>query len=277
MQAVRRPAVAGSFYESDERKLRDFVLSTISSASPSPDGQRAKSYAAPHAGHIYSGKTAGFTYKSLSMNEDFRKCDTIVFVGPNHTGEGPAISISMADWRTPLGVARNNTSLSKAITEVEDNIVQDESAHAGEHSIEVQLPFIQSLGSEKKYCFICMGDQSLDASIAIENAIAGASQRAGAKTMVIASSDFNHYEPLEMTKEKDAQLLKAIGEMDEVRFNDLVQRLDDSICGYGPITVSLLSARRRGATKGMVLDYSTSGDATGDYSSVVAYASIAFV
>ena len=122
-----------------------------------------------------------------------------------------------------------------------------------------------------------MGDQSLDSSTIVENAIAKASEKLKVNPMVIASSDFNHYESLEMAKQKDSQLLDAIKSLDEVRFNDLIPRVEDSICGYGPITVSILDAKRKGAAKGIVMDYSTSGDVTRDYSSVVAYASIAFI
>ena len=164
-----------------------------------------------------------------------------------------------------------------AISEDSEYIDIDESAHEGEHSIEVQLPFLQYLFPKKRFVFICMGDQSLEASEILSKAIINAVDGLSRKVIMVASSDFNHYESAETAKRKDAKLLDAIKRLDYKSFNSLVDELDDSACGFGPITVAMMFSRHMGAKAGVVLRYTNSGEETRDYSSVVAYASIAFV
>jgi AmmeMemoRadiSam system protein B len=152
----------------------------------------------------------------------------------------------------------------------------DEIAHAFEHSVEVQLPFIQKYLGEAKCVFICMGDQSYPACIALSNAIMLAAKTKKRRIAVIASSDFNHYESASIAKKKDAPTIDAALKLDAEKFHELIYKNKDSACGYGPITVATIFARRSGARSGMLLKYATSGDVTNDYDSVVAYASIVF-
>ena len=274
---LRRSVVAGEFYSSSAKELDAFISGAIDEAMIPEGMEKGCAYVSPHAGYEYSGKTAAYTYKALSMNAHIKDIDSIVLVGPNHTGIGTQVSVSAADWETPLGIVRNDLELSKAIVESSSNAEFDESAHGEEHSIEVQLPFLQHLGIDKKAAFICMGYQDLETSDDLASAIVNAADKLGRNVVVIASSDFNHYEPVKAGEKKDRALFGKIESLDYAAFNRLVEGIGSSACGYGPITVAMEYAIKRGCKRGVLLDYSNSGLATGDFSSVVDYASFAMV
>jgi hypothetical protein len=274
---MRKTAFADSFYPGGSDELLRFIEGAMASAEVSPKPvESAVAYVSPHAGYAYSGKTAAYTYKAMQCMKDIDSIESVVIVGPNHTGVGAPIAVSTDDWETPIGVAKNDTALSNAIASTHDVYV-DEDAHRDEHSIEVQLPFLKHALPGKRFCFVCLGDQSIEASELLAGAILNASRSLGRKVIVLASSDFDHYEPAEIAEGKDSRLLEALKHMDHATFNRLVEELGDSICGFGPITTAMMFAKEMGAGSGVVLKYSNSGDATGDYSSVVAYASLAFV
>ena len=274
---LRRSVVAGEFYSSSAKELDAFISGAIDEAMIPEGMEKGCAYVSPHAGYEYSGKTAAYTYKALSMNAHIKDIDSIVLVGPNHTGIGTQVSVSAADWETPLGIVRNDLELSRAIVESSSNAEFDESAHGGEHSIEVQLPFLQRLGIDKKAAFICMGYQDLETSDDLASAIVNAADKLGRNVVVMASSDFNHYEPVKAGEKKDRALFGKIESLDYAAFNRLVEGIGSSACGYGPITVAMEYAIKRGCKRGVLLDYSNSGLATGDFSSVVDYASFAMV
>ena len=273
----RKSRFNGSFYPSQKKEILQFIEAALRDAKVDAGPGSPFSYVAPHAGYAYSGKTAAYTYKALSKNPRMSKVETIVVVGPNHTGMGKPIAVSPDDWETPIGISLNDRELSKRIAEGSDYISMDGLAHANEHSIEVQLPFLQHLFPKKKLVFICMGDQRVGASELLSNAIIKASDELKRGIMIIASSDFNHYESAEVAERKDSRLLDAARALDYKGFNRLVEELEDSACGFGPISVAMLFAMRMGGRRGVVLKYTNSGESTGDYSSVVAYASIAFI
>ncbi len=273
---MRKSAFDGSFYPSSKDTINKFIKSALSKAKLGADVSNACAYVAPHAGYIYSGKTAAYIYKAMQSNKNIEGIGTIIIIGPNHTGIGEPISVSMEDWETPVGISLNDKELSREIIKNSQHIHEDESAHRGEHSIEVQLPFIKYLFPKKRIVFICMGDQSVESSELLSNAIIKASEKLRRKALVLASSDLNHYESAETSKRKDEKLLEAIKELDYEKFNGLVYQVEDSICGYGPVSVAMIFARHMHATNGIILKYANSGDQTGDYSSVVAYSAIAF-
>jgi MEMO1 family protein len=278
MAKIRMPAVSGAFYPSDKIELIKSVMLAVSSANVSSEIRNAVSYVAPHAGYIYSGNTAGYTYKAISMKKDIEKIESIVIIGPNHTGFGMPISISMEDWKTPLGTLENDIVLSDAIAKESEEISPDETAHLQEHSIEVQLPFIQQFFPDKKCSFICMADQSKYAADMVATAIINAVTKTNKKVIVIASSDFNHYESRDIARKKDKPLFQALEKMDYDKFYELKEKNKVSACGYGPIVVSLLFAQRMfDAKKGLLLNNSDSSDENKDFSSVVDYAAFAFL
>ena len=274
---MRNPAFAGSFYSDRPIGLSSFISEAMAGANGIKcHAANSVSFVAPHAGYAYSGRTAAYAYKAMLSSKKMLGADTIVILGPNHTGLGEAISVSGEDWRTPLGVVKNDTEMAAAIAGYKKGITLDEIAHADEHSIEVQLPFLQSTLKDKHIVPICIGDQSMRASRLISEAISDARKILGRDIGIIASSDFDHYESVEEAEKKDMQLIEAIEKMDYNRLNTLARELDDSACGIGPITVAMLFALEHNAKKGCMLKYSNSGDVTGDNSSVVAYSSIAF-
>jgi hypothetical protein len=271
---IRKPVVAGTFYPADEKQLNELMAKQMMKTDVGALSD-CKAFVAPHAGYQYSGQVAANTYAALAQAHAKQKFDTLIIIGPNHTGYGRPIAVSLDDWRTPLGVVKNDLELSQAIAEMPD-MHADEIAHAFEHSVEVQLPFIQKFVGDVKCVFICMGDQSYQACIALSEAVMWACKKKKRNVTIIASSDFNHYESASIAKKKDAPSIDAALKLDAEKFHELIHANKDSACGYGPITVATIFARRSGAKSGMLLKYATSGDTTHDYDSVVAYASLVF-
>lgn len=272
----RKPAVAGSFYPAGHNELEALIGKCMNGASVDKEAvASASSYVAPHAGYVYSGPIAAYTYKALSLKAHLDRIDTFVVVGPNHTGYGTLISVSGVGWITPLGKVWNDTEFAKEVAKIH-GIEIDESAHRYEHSIEVQLPFLQAVIEKPRCVFVCMGDQSDESSELLSRAINEAEKNLGRTIAVIASSDFNHYESAEVAKGKDMPAIKALETLDVPGFYRQIRANEDSACGYGPIATAALYAKSHGAKSGRLLRYATSGDTTGDYRSVVAYASMIF-
>jgi AmmeMemoRadiSam system protein B len=214
---------------------------------------------------MYSGPTAAYAYKALA--ED-RKPETAVIIGPNHTGIGPGISVfPEGEWLTPLGSASIDGRLARKIG------FPDESAHACEHSAEVQVPFLQFLYGDIKIVPVCMLDQQPEASAALGKALAKALDPK--KHVVIASTDFSHYVPYDRAYANDARAIAAIKKLDAAGLYDAVGRYDISMCGYGPVAAATAYAKAAGAKKGELLKYATSGDVSGDSRAVVGYAAMA--
>jgi MEMO1 family protein len=274
---IRKPVVAGTFYPSSVDELERTISELMGRAKVDAAGlSGAVSFVAPHAGYAYSGATAAHTFKAMLESHRRRKFDAVVVIGPNHTGYGKPISVSLRDWETPFGTVRNDTELSEAIIDRSEYICEDEDAHSYEHSVEVELPFIQRALGDVRCVFICMGDQSRDACALLSDAVRGAARGMGRRIAVLASSDFDHYEPAAVAKEKDMRAIRAIEKLDVYGFEEALSKSRDTACGHGPVSVAALFAKGEGAKAGHLLKYSNSGEATKEYESVVAYASIAF-
>jgi hypothetical protein len=227
----------------------------------------------PHAGYMYSGPVAAHAYYSLAADG---KPDTVVLFGPNHTGHGSALAL-MKDgvWRTPLGDLEIDTETANLILKESSIIDIDDSAHAFEHSIEVQLPFLQYLyGSAFKFVPVCFLMQDLQSSREVGAAVAKA--LADRNALVIASTDMTHYEPQKTAEQKDKAAIEAALSFDAERLYSTVEARRISMCGYGPTIAAITAAKALDAKKAELLCYKTSGDITGDYSSVVGYASMMF-
>jgi hypothetical protein len=222
----------------------------------------------PHAGYIYSGQVAAEVYSRLP------KAETYVIIGPNHHGLGSPVALSRESWRTPLGDVEPDLELADALTG--SIIDHDEAAHMHEHSIEVQIPFLQRLFQGFKILPICMGLQDEQTAVEVGEELSRAVKRLNRSCKVIASSDFTHYKPEETAKKVDAKLLEAIINMDVPELYKRVYRYDATACGYGPIAVTITAAAAMGAKAGKLLAYATSGDVSGDYSQVVGYGAVVF-
>ncbi|MCX8204111.1 MAG: AmmeMemoRadiSam system protein B [Candidatus Nezhaarchaeota archaeon] len=279
MRRIRRPAVAGYFYESDPSSLRARIEQCfLSKLGPgrlpkvAVDGpRRIKGLVVPHAGYMYSGPVAAHAY--LALAEDGVP-DTVVIIGPNHTGWGAGVSMmAEGSWRTPLGDVEIDAELAKSIQKASELISIDEEAHLNEHSIEVQLPFLAYLyGSRFKFVPICMMLQSYEPCVDVGRAVASASQ--GRNVVIIASSDFTHYESQASAGAKDRLAIGFIERLDPAGLLEVVESRGISMCGPGPVAAMLVASTLLGASSAKLLKYATSGDVTHDYSSVVGYSSM---
>lgn len=273
--AVRRPAVAGAFYAANSFSLKQQIIDSFNhKLGPGrlPSGKNESnitSIVAPHAGYVYSGPSAAHAFLALAEQE---KPDTVIVIGPNHTGWGTPLSImSEGHWETPLGLVELDSDVASSIVQHSKITKLDSSAFKREHSIEVQVPFLQFIYPEFKLVPICMGYQDLETSKDLGKAIHEAIK--GRKAIIVASSDLNHMESKAISNEKDRYVLDAIDAMDEVQLQESVKREQITTCGYGPVSATLIASKLGGAKSSEILSYYTSGDIIGDDSQVVGYAS----
>ena len=279
---VRSPAFAGSWYAGTLDRLRSQIeeafthrLGPGSLPTVVKDGpRRLVGLVCPHAGYIYSGPVAAHGYYQLAKDG---KPDVIVIFSPNHSGRGSALAVMREGvWRTPLGDVEIDAEIADKILQGSQIIDVDEVAHAYEHSIELQLPFLQYLyGSGFKFVPITFMMQDLESSREVGKATARA--LSGKNALVIASTDMSHYEPQERAEKKDKMAIDAAIKMDEEQYYLTIESHAISSCGYGPTIAAITASKELGARKAKLLCYRTSGDVTGDYSGVVGYASIAFM
>jgi AmmeMemoRadiSam system protein B len=277
---IRKPYQAGAFYAGDKTSLiKEIESCFLHKLGPgkipkvNQAGERKLAgLICPHAGYMYSGPIAAHSYYIMALDGI---PEAAVIIGPNHTGLGSGVSM-MAEgfWETPLGKLQVNSELAKEIYKLSNLIDLDETAHIYEHSIEVQLPFIQYLyGDKLSIVPICMMMQDLETSVEVGKAIAEACKEKN--IVIIASSDMTHYETAESAKRKDKLAIEAILSLDEFKFESIVYANNISMCGYGPVASALKASKMLGANKAELLAYGTSGDITKDYSAVVGYAAIA--
>jgi len=273
--AVRRPAYAGAFYDANPASLNHQIIdSFMHRLGPGrlPEGKEGSGISAivvPHAGLIYSGAAAAHGYLSIAEQE---KPNTVIVIGPNHTGRGTPISImGEGSWQTPLGQVPLDYDLAERIVSKSRIAEFDDTAFTREHSIEVQLPFLQFIYPEFKLVPVCMGYQDLETSRDLGRAIYESIE--GESVIIVASSDLNHMEPKKESNRKDKFVLDAIEAMDEDMLQESVKREHISTCGYGPISATLVASKLGGAKSAEILSYYTSGDIIGDNRSVVGYAS----
>jgi len=280
MAKIRLPSQAGAFYagkaESLKRQIEECFLhelgpGKIPTVIEGP--RRIVGLVCPHAGYMYSGPVAAHAYYNLASDG---KPDIVVLFGPNHTGYGSALAVvNEGFWRTPLGDVEVDGETANKIVREARIVDVDDSAHRYEHSIEVQLPFLQYLfGSAFKIVPICFLMQDLHSSREVGQAVAKV--LTGRNALIIASSDMTHYEPHRIAEKRDLMALRAVEAMDEERFYSTIEEHRITACGYGPIIALITAARALGAKEAKLLCYKTSGDVTGDYSAVVGYAAVQF-
>jgi len=262
----RNPAVAGQFYplraEAVEKQVFEFI-------EKSPVKTNALGIVAPHAGYIYSGAVSGSVYSRIELKP------TYIIIGPNHTGKGKPYSImSEGEWAMPQGEVGIDSGLAKKLLHDSEFLEEDFMAHAYEHSIEVQLPFLQYFKQAFKFVPIIISYAEGHIYKAIGREIAKAIKDSKKDTLIIASSDMTHYEPQEDARYKDMKAIEAVLKLDEEELIKRVEEFDISMCGYAPVAVMLSAAKELGAKTAELVKYQTSGDASGDYSSVVGYAGI---
>ncbi len=263
---IRNPVVAGQFYPGSPGQLRSMIAEMVDEKAAK---EEVIGLVSPHAGYVYSGPVAGATISRIKFK------DTFIIMGPNHTGYGKPFSIMTSGvWKTPLGSVEIDSALAERILAASRHIEEDFEAHRSEHSIEVQLPFLQYFKPDIKLVPIILAYASGDVYQEIGREIAKAIKELNRETVIIASSDMTHYESAESAREKDAQAIEAILALDEAELLKRVRELDITMCGYAPAVSLISAAKELGATGAELVKYQTSGDVSGDYSAVVGYAGV---
>lgn len=261
----RKATLAGMFYPGSAQELKKtldaFFSSTVTSLS-SPHGVLV-----PHAGYLYSGKTAACAYAKIL--EAFS--GTFLLIGPSHAG----CMTSTGDlcWETPLGPVQPDTHLIAALNAAGIQSRPD-LMRVQENSLELQMPFIRYRFPNAKVVPVLLGDQSSSAAAATADAVCRALDACPCEVILIASSDGSHYVPAKVAKRDDFAVLAAAAKLDVDVFYAALQDIRPSMCGYGCIAVLLAVGRHLGATTAKLIMYQTSGDATGDFREVVGYAAM---
>ena len=263
---LREPCVSGKFYPQDPCELESMIMSF---EEWSQTKATVKGIVVPHAGYMYSGKVAASVWGKINVPE------TVIVIGPNHTGLGPSVSIfPEGQWATPLGNIEIDSNISREITTASGLANADILAHKNEHSIEVQLPFIQLANPAAKLVAIVMNDYNEFAILDLSKAIFDHVDPD--KTLIVASSDFSHYEPEYTAKARDKYAIEEMKKLDWRALHNIVTTKEITMCGLGPICVAMECSKRWNAESGKLLSYSNSGFMSHDFSNVVTYAAMAF-
>ncbi|MEI7818456.1 MAG: AmmeMemoRadiSam system protein B [Desulfuromonadales bacterium] len=262
----RQAVVAGQFYPGSEDSLRD-SLSLLIAKNTSP--KQVKGIISPHAGYVYSGAIAGKLYSQVEIP------DSVLIIGPNHRGVGAAAALYPdGEWLTPLGTVSINSRLNSLLLRHGRYLQSDSIAHNSEHSIEVQLPFLQYLHHDVSVSAICIGHGDYEILRDIGHGIAAAIKEYGENVLIVASSDMTHYESAEVVLKKDKVALERALALDGKGLLDVCHRGRITMCGVVPATVMIEAVLQLGAQQSELVAYGTSGDITGDNSQVVGYAAV---
>ncbi len=280
---IRNAAAAGQFYPRSSGEIQSMLEKFLRQADVEP--RNISGAVSPHAGYMYCGKTQAHVYKSLPDD-----VDTFVIIGPNHRGSDTQEAIMTSGlWKTPLGSARINSELGGKILENSKYLEDDYKAHNEEHSIEVQLPWLQNKYDNFTFVPISMGDNKIEKCRDIGKAIKEAREETGSKFVVISSSDFTHFgrsygympvsggigKKLNYIKKIDMKAASAVEKLSPETFLDTVKDYEATICGTGPIAALLYSIEDK-VSGGKLLDYSTSYEISKNEDSIVGYCGITF-
>lgn len=265
---IRSPAVAGQFYPGSEAAL----LKTLNALVPDIQPEKRKQALAvisPHAGYIYSGGVAGETIGSVQVPEN------VVILGPNHTGYGAPVSLmAQGSWDMPMGEVPINVELAKQITQNSPMIEVDDVAHRFEHSLEVQVPFLQYMQKNLTIAPIVVSHIDYATCIAVGQGLAAAIKSYNKPVFIVASTDMTHYESRQSASTKDSLALERIQALDPEGLYNTVVGKRISMCGIMPTTVTLVAALELGAQKAELIRYTDSGERSGDTDHVVGYAGL---
>ncbi len=262
---VRKPVVAGQFYAGDKGRLEKDLDDMIPQQKEKINVIGAVS---PHAGYVYSGAVAGLVYGRLSP------ADVYIILSPNHTGYGARFALSAESWSTPLGEVQVDGKIASSLTDKTKLIEENRDAHAYEHSVEVQIPFIQRVSPRAKIVPMTVQSGSPAELEEVAGAIASSIMESGQKATIIASSDMTHYESRDSASKKDRLAIQKILDLDPEGLLNVVKEMDISMCGCIPAAIMLMASKKLGAKKAELVHYTDSGDVTGDTFQVVGYAGI---
>ena len=263
---LRAPAVAGQFYPGTHAQLAGQVAAFLETqVEPQP----ALVAVSPHAGYVYSGAVAGKVFSRVVVPPK------VVLLGPNHRGLGaPVALMSQGAWQTPLGEVPLDAELGGELLEQSRLVREDHVAHQYEHSLEVQVPFLQARQPDLRLTPLCLSGLSLEQCQELGRDLAAVIQRAGEPVLMVASTDMTHYESAEQARDKDSRAIERIQALDPQGLYQTVLGQGISMCGVIPTTVCLAAALRLGAGQAELVAYTNSGEATGDMEQVVGYAGL---
>jgi MEMO1 family protein len=279
MDRIRPAAVAGSFYPSEAAELSRLIDECFQASPLGPQGAKSPSPSligglVPHAGYIYSGPCAAHFYARLDDS-----IQRVILLGVNHQARGHRTALSPAEyWQTPLGMVRVDQELNHVLQDGVGFLKPDEFAHAQEHSIEVQLPFLQHILGEFSFLPISLAHMSVAECAELGAALANtfrSSTQSGIRTVIMASSDLNHYLSPKETAELDRIALEEVLALDPPALIEVVERENITMCGLLPAAVLLFAANIIGVKQVCLLKHCHSGDVT-SMRKVVGYASVAF-
>lgn len=263
---IRPPAVAGHFYPSNPNELAQAVDGFL---SPDIEKKRALSCVVPHAGYIYSGHVAGALYSSLEIPA------RLILIGPRHYPRGESLAIlPEGSWASPLGDAKIDSILAAELKHEFPRLRDDAVAHEREHSLEVQIPFLQRLRGDFRFVPIVLGTDRYGVLVELGHAVAKVVAAQGEPVLVVASSDMNHYESDEITRVKDERAIARVLALDPRGLYDTVRVEGITMCGFTAAVVMLVAVCDLGASQAELVRYATSGDINGDRDRVVGYAGI---
>jgi AmmeMemoRadiSam system protein B len=263
---AREAVVAGQFYSSDPSELRRDIESFFRKSESMLD---AKAVLVPHAGYIYSGSVAGEVFSAVTLPR------RIILLGPNHSGRGAALALSPAGaWHMPLGTVWIDEEINRRLMEECSALQEDSSAHRNEHSLEVQIPFIQVLQPDFRFSAICVRTTDYSMLESLGHAMARVINSMKESVLLVASSDMTHYEAAEAAKKQDQLAIDRLLALDPRGLYTTVLEKDISMCGFAPAVAVLVACSDLGATAGRLVRYTNSGAVSGDFDEVVAYAGL---
>ena len=267
----RRPVVAGQFYTDSPVKLRAEVRAYLDEAParPADAPARTRLVMVPHAGYVFSGRVAGVTLGQAAL------ADTLLLLGPNHTGMGTPFSVwPEGAWETPLGALPVDAALAEAMLRSDARLQADHLGHVREHSLEVVAPFLLAMGRSFKIVPVAVAEHSPAALSAVAEALVKVIQAENLDVSIVVSSDMSHFVSDAEARQLDRMALDAILGLDPLGLYSVVREAGITMCGVLPMTLGLMIALKLGATSARLTAYATSGDVSGDVSSVVGYAGV---
>ncbi len=265
---LRNPYVAGYFYPASASEIKAMFAKFVDKNAPK---EEVVGLLVPHAGYQYSGAVTGAAVSRIKFK------DTFVIMGPTHSGLGKPFSVwTEGTWKTPLGEVEVDAELAKKMVAVSKYLEEDYRAHQEEHAVEVQLPFLQYLKPDVRIVPVILAGAPAATYKEIGRDIARAIRELKREAIIMASGDMTHYEPHDVAREKDMKAVEAMLALDEDELTRRYQKLNISMCAYGPVVCLIAAAKELGATGAELVKYQTSGDATGDKSAVVGYAGVIF-
>jgi MEMO1 family protein len=267
---VRLPAVAGRFYPSDPAELSAQISEYISPENKLTS-RNVKACLVPHAGLMYSGHVAGAVFSSIQIPKK------VLVLGVRHRPPGsPAAMVSSGVWRTPLGDAEIDHELAEKLHVACPLLTEDPVAHSKEHSLEMQIPFLQVLKPDFRFVPIALGIVNFETLISVGEAIGGVLAAEKDEVLLVTSSDLNHYEDDATTRVKDRKAIEQLLNMDARGLYDVCRKEEISMCGLGPAVAMLTALQVLNSSKAELIRYATSADRAGDPSAVVGYAGMVF-